>query len=129
LDRMTLEDATASALQVANTLLEVNQSQWWSGDTLWVTQTTYINNVVGLVDQDLWFCALVEVCDQLPDNTWRSWLVVEWDSHRHNPVAAWWLDTGKWRFFDKESSTGESKSTVFTKWANSGPVSSLGSNY
>jgi hypothetical protein len=127
LERASLQDATASALQVADRLLDIPRSEWWSeSSTHWVTQTTYINNVVGLVDQDTWFCALVEVCDQMPDATWRSWLVVEWDSHRHNPVAAWWMDTGKWRFFDEESSTGESKSTVFTKWANSGPVSSLG---
>jgi hypothetical protein len=36
------------------------------------------------------------------------------------------MDTGKWRFFDEQSSTGHTKSTVFVQWANSGPVSSLG---
>ena len=119
--------SVTDSLKVAERLLEIPRSEWWSeSSTHWVDENTYINNVVGLVDQDTWFSALVEVCDQFPDETWRYWLVVEWDSYRENPLFAWWLgdsDIGNWRFFDEESLTGETKSTVFLKWANM--VSSL----
>ena len=113
-----MDDHTPSALHVADWLLEQPRSRWWDEDTAWVTATCYVNNVVGLADQDTWFSALVEVCDTGDDGTvWRSWLVVEWDSYRRTPLAAWWLETGRWRFFDTASDTGATRSSVFGQWS------------
>ena len=112
---MELENRTASGLEVAYFLVEQPRSKWWGASgTLWVTTSTYINNVIGVADRDYEISVLVEVRDVDDEgDAWLSYLIAFFG----NEVSAEWVRAGRWRWNSLESELGWSKSDVFDLWA------------